>query len=566
MVTRKAITSGLGILRPNIARTLKSRLCSKCWLRKESTISASNTGKYFITTPIFYVNAQPHIGHLHSALLADASYRFQLLKNKDNHIKTLFSTGTDEHGLKIQQSAAKKGLPPIEFCNEISEKFRRLFDAANIGYTDYVRTVEERHVNAVRNFFQTIVDRGHIYKGAYSGWYCISDEAYLTDTQVKEVINSGAKQFISIESGHPVEWNSEENYMFRLSDFQDDLKYWLKSDDRVQPKRFLEELRIWLEDDLRDLSVSRPKDRVSWGISVPNDENHNIYVWVDALVNYLTVAGYPNLSSWPPDVQVLGKDILRFHGIYWPALLMAAGLEPPKKLLCHSHWKINDQKMSKSLGNIVCPFNCIESYSSDGLRYFLLREGTAHSDNNWSDTRVVRLLNAELANSLGNLLNRCSAPSLNPNQEFPSLSLQYLNDISPVGKQLIELIHTLPKEVENHYDNFNFYRAVDVIMAVVHSANVFVQEEKPWELKNMTDRSKLDSILRIALETVRVVGIALLPVIPILASKLLDSIGVMKHNRYWEDIENVFSKENEKYLCNTYKLGSRTKFFSKLKV
>ncbi|XP_066967316.1 methionine--tRNA ligase, mitochondrial [Macrobrachium rosenbergii] len=565
MFNRVAVSGLGGILRPTIHRTWKPLPCSVCLAKRWSSVCSER--KYFITTPIFYVNAQPHIGHLHSALLADASHRFQFLKYKNGLKKTLFSTGTDEHGLKVQQSAANKGVHPLEFCNEISQKFRNLFDAANIGYTHYVRTVEERHVNAVHHFFQTIVDRGHIYQGAYSGWYCISDEAYLTDVQVKEItLQSGIKQFISIESGHPVEWNSEENYMFRLSGFQEDLKYWLKDDCRVQPKRFLEELRKWLEDDLKDLSVSRPKDRVSWGISVPNDENHNIYVWVDALVNYLTVAGFPNLTSWPPDVQVLGKDILRFHGIYWPALLMAADLEPPNKLLCHSHWTVDGQKMSKSIGNIVCPYNCIEAYSSDGLRYFLLREGTPHSDNNWSDVRVARLLNAELANSLGNLLNRCTAPSLNPSQEFPSLNLQYLQNMSAAGKELIELVHNLPKEVENHYDNFNFYRAVDVIMTVVHSANNFVQEEKPWELKTLTDRTKLDSILRITLETVRVVGIALLPITPILANKLLNSIGVMQQNRYWECIENVFSKANEKYLSSSFKLGSRTKLFTKLKV
>ncbi|KAK7077993.1 Methionine--tRNA ligase, mitochondrial [Halocaridina rubra] len=525
---------------------------------------SAKTGSYFITTPIFYVNAQPHIGHLHSALLADASYRFQLLRGREF---TLFSTGTDEHGLKVQQAATNNNISPFQYCDEVSDKFRCLFDAANIGYTDFVRTVESRHVEAVQKFITNLMAGGHIYQGSYSGWYCVSDEAYLTDVQVKEMTtSSGQKQMVSIESGHPVEWNKEENYMFKLSSFQNDLLHWLKDDGRVTPKRFLEELRMWVSEGLIDLSISRPRDRVSWGIPVPGDYMHTVYVWVDALINYLTVAGYPELKLWPPDVQVIGKDILRFHGIYWPALLIASGLEPPRNILCHSHWTVEGQKMSKSLGNVVCPHDRIEKYTTDGLRYFLLRESTTHSDSNWSDTRLVRLLNAELADSLGNLLNRCTAPSLNPRLEFPKLSSSYLQTIPESGSKLMEQLTKLPDDVEGHYCNYNFYRAVDVIMNAVRSANVFVQEEKPWELKNLQDRTKLDSVLRIALETVRIAGIALQPIVPTLAGKVLDCLGILSYDRLWDKMKVGFSREKQGYFETSSSLGRRTKLFNKLKL
>ncbi|XP_063611184.1 methionine--tRNA ligase, mitochondrial-like [Penaeus indicus] len=526
--------------------------------------SETTTGRYFVTTPIFYVNAEPHIGHVHSALLADAAQRFQKLQNPA--ISTTFSTGTDEHGLKIQQSSMASDCDPLAFCNQVSHKFKALFDLVDIGYTDYIRTVEDRHKIAVGHFFNKLKDNGHIYQGNYSGWYCVSDEAYLTELQVREVqLQSGEKQLVSLESGHPVEWNSEDNYMFRLSSFQQDLQYWLNDDQRVQPERYLQQLRGWVSEELHDLSVSRPKKRVSWGIPVPGDSKHTIYVWVDALVNYLTVAGYPDQMVWPPDVQVLGKDILRFHGIYWPALLMAAGLDPPNKLLCHSHWTVEGEKMSKSKGNVVCPKDRVERFTSDGLRYFLLREGTPHSDSSWSDTRAVRLLNAELADSLGNLMNRCTAQSLNPHQQRPPLCPQYKENMPLSGQKLVEQLAVLPDLVEKHYTDFNFYRGIDVIMAAVRQANVFVQEERPWELKNQTDRRRLDSVLRVALEAVCTAGIALQPIVPRLASCLLDATGVPDHQRCWNSLREGFYNVNQDDLSTSYKLGTRTKLFRKIK-
>lgn len=521
---------------------------------------------FFITTPIFYVNAQPHIGHLYSALLADAACRFQQLQGVPMK-SVLFSTGTDEHGSKIEQAAISNGFDPLQFCNSVSPKFKHLFDLADINYTQYVRTVEERHKGAVKHFFSTLMERGHIYLGNYSGWYCVSDEAFLTEAQVHEItLPSGEKRLVSAESGHPVEWNTENNYMFKLSHFQSDLHYWLKDEKRVQPKQFYQQLQRWLNEDLQDLSVSRPSSRVSWGIPVPGDTLHTIYVWVDALINYLTVAGYPNAELWPPDVQVLGKDILRFHGVYWPALLIGVGVEPPRSLLCHSHWTVEGEKMSKSLGNVVCPQDCIKRYSADGLRYLLLRGGTLHSDSNWSEAQAGHLLNVELADTLGNLLNRCTAPSLNPNQLVPPLDPQYLREMPSAGQRLVEQLVELPDTVGKHYHDFNFYHGIEVVMAAARQANTFVQEAKPWELKNLSDSSKLDSVLRVALETVRMVGIALQPVVPTLASQLLDTLGVPVHHRSWDSLNDGFSSAQYNDLSTSFNLGPRRKLFTKIKL
>ncbi|XP_045622416.2 methionine--tRNA ligase, mitochondrial [Procambarus clarkii] len=536
------------------------------WCARNISSETNESKGFFITTPIFYVNAQPHIGHLYSALLADAAFRFQLLQGVPTE-STIFSTGTDEHGLKIQQAAALSGCDPFQFCTSVSDKFKTLFDLANIQYTQYIRTSEERHKYAVKHFFSTLMEMGHIYRGNYSGWYCVSDEAFLTDAQVHEVtLSSGEKRLVSAESGHLVEWNTEENYMFRLSKFQSDLQYWLKDENRVRPKIYHQQLQRWVNDDLQDLSVSRPSTRVSWGIPVPGDELQTVYVWVDALINYLTVSGYPELTLWPPDVQILGKDILRFHGIYWPALLLSMGLEPPRFLLCHSHWTVEGEKISKSLGNVVCPQDYMKLYSADGLRYLLLRLGTPHSDNNWSESSAIHMLNVELADTLGNLLNRCTAPVLNPSQQMPPLNSQYLEEMSLTGQKLVEQLVDLPGAVGKHYSDFNFHRGIDVIMSVARQANAFIQEEKPWELKNLPDRTKLDSVLRIALESVRVSGVALQPIVPTLASQILDTLGVPFHRRSWTSLQEGFRDPQHSHLHDSYNLGLRKQLFTKIRL
>ncbi|VEN35851.1 unnamed protein product [Callosobruchus maculatus] len=481
----------------------------------------------FFTTPIYYVNANPHIGHLYSSVIADAVHRWQDILERGQ--KSEFSTGTDEHGSKIQQAASKRDIPSSIYCATVSEQFKRLSDEFGVGYTKFVRTSDESHKATVGKFWKKLLEEGHIYKSAYEGYYCIQDETFLTETQLKEVTSqNGDKMLVSLETGHSVEWTKEENYMFKLNSFQDDLIHWLKSDENlVRPKIFHKILLDMLSNDLQDLSVSRPSSRVHWAIPVPEDDSQTVYVWLDALINYLTAAGYGKdkeafNQTWPPDVQVIGKDILKFHGIYWPAFLMAAGLELPKTILCHSHWTVDGEKMSKSKGNVVCPFDRAETYTTDGLRYFLLREGVGHSDGNYSDTKVLRILNSELADTLGNLLNRCTGSALNPRQTFPTMDSAALATVRSleVTKSLIEHISNLPETCRCHYADFNFHKVADAIMATLHSANLFFETLKPWELKKKPESHlELNVVLHLTLETLRVVGILLQPMVPKLSEE-----------------------------------------------
>ncbi|KAF4104634.1 hypothetical protein G5714_013965 [Onychostoma macrolepis] len=371
---------------------------------------------YYITTPIFYVNASPHIGHVHSAVTADCLHRYKLLKGYNSR----FATGTDEHGLKIQQAASNAGQEPLSFCTEVSERFKHVFQRCSISYTDYIRTTEPRHRQAVEHFWTVLQSKGFLYKGTYEGWYSTPDESFLTPTQVTDSTDSEGRPIkVSTESSHKVEWMKEDNYMFRLSDFRAKLLHWLRSNPKViQPVKFHDLVLRWLEDDIPDLSVSRQKSRLQWGIPVPGDPEQTIYVWLDALVNYLTVVGFPqNHSQWWTAVHhVVGKDILKFHAIYWPAFLMAAGLPLPQVIYVHSHWTVEGKKMSKSLGNVINPLDAIEKFSVDGLRYFLLRQGVPDSDCDYYDDKVVKMCNSELADALGGLLNRCTAPRLTPHR------------------------------------------------------------------------------------------------------------------------------------------------------
>ncbi|KAK3592057.1 hypothetical protein CHS0354_019313 [Potamilus streckersoni] len=489
---------------------------------------------YFVTTPIFYVNAEPHIGHLYSVVLADAASIWQRLLGNS----VLFSTGTDEHGLKIQQAAQKADMPSLEYCDKISDKFRVLFNKAGIGYSNFIRTTETRHKEAVQEFWRVLHGNGHIYKGVYHGWYSVSDEAFLTEEETREISTAGGTKIrVSAESEQPVTWMEEKNYLFKLSDFKSELTRWLDKG-VIQPQKFEGIVRNLLQD-LPDLSVSRQRDRLSWGIPVPNDDTQTIYVWLDALVNYLTVAGYPHAGfTWPPNCQIVGKDILKFHAIYWPAFLMAANLEPPRQILCHSHWTVEGVKMSKSRGNVVDPMGRIEKYTSDAFRYFLLREGVPHSDGNYSDQQVINYINSEIVNTLGNLLSRSTSLSINSEQIFPYLDKEmYMKHTVAFDRETFENLEQLSIEVDENYSNFNFYKGIESIMSYLHWANGVVQEHKPWELAKSSsdiDQLHLKVVLHIALETLRVSGILLQPVIPNIACKLLNRLGIPPGKRLVE--------------------------------
>ncbi|KAM7389181.1 hypothetical protein PAMP_023174 [Pampus punctatissimus] len=511
-------------------------------LRYTSTHLCTDDRSHYITTPIFYVNASPHIGHLYTAVSADCLHRYKLLQG----FNSKFSTGTDEHGLKIQQAAAAAGKDPLNFCTDVSERFKRLFNSCNISYTDFIRTTEERHRQAVEHFWSVLQSKGLIYKGSYEGWYSTQDESFLTPLQVTNALDSTGKEIkVSVESGHKVEWVKEENYMFRLSAFRSQLLDWLTvNPGAVQPECFYQVVLQWLQEDLPDLSVSRQKKRLQWGIPVPGDPEQTIYVWLDALVNYLTVAGYPDKhwQWWHVANHIVGKDILRFHAIYWPSFLLGAGLPLPQTIHVHSHWTVGGKKMSKSLGNVVDPLKCSQMFTIDGLRYFLLRQGVPDSDCDYTDDKVITLLNAELADSLGGLLNRCIAPALNPAQVYPSFCPQSFPVEQMVsGRAVVEDYHMLdavkglPALVEQHYESMHVYKALEAITACVRQTNKFVHRHAPWKLdrRDSKDLRWLNTIIHVSLECLRIYGTLLQPIVPELSNKLLSKLGVKPGERSW---------------------------------
>ncbi|XP_048369654.1 methionine--tRNA ligase, mitochondrial [Sphaerodactylus townsendi] len=502
--------------------------------------SGSSPGRQLLSTPIFYANGSPHIGHLYSALLADALHRHRELHERGGRL----ATGTDEHGLKIQTTAAAAGSLPQHFCDRVSAEFRELFTQAGISYTDFIRTTEPRHRKAVEHFWASLQDRGWLYRANYEGWYCTAEESFLAASQVTECPDAqGHRHTVSLESGHQVHWTKEENYMFKLSEFQEPLLRWLQGSRlTITPEPFYQQVLQWLKQDLPDLSVSRDRNRLQWGIPVPGDATQTIYVWVDALVNYLTVVGYPDAYHdwWPAACHIVGKDILKFHAIYWPALLMAAGLDPPEQIFVHSHWTVQGQKMSKSSGNVVDPQICFQQYTVDGFRYFLLKQGIPERDCDYYDEKVIKLVNSELADVLGGLLNRCTAPSLNPSGTYPHFSgVCFPRDMSAQdGKglgnactedyKLISSVKELPLQVSSYFERFQIYKALESIIYCARQTNGFIQRHKPWKLscEDPLQQRWRDTILHVTLECLRVYGLLLQPMTPTIADKLLSRLGV----------------------------------------
>lgn len=482
-----------------------------------------------VTTPIFYVNSSPHLGHLYSCLLADAHCRFIKLNSQESR-SVIFSTGTDEHGLKVQQAAAKENLLPGVFVDRVSSQFRTLFDFCDIEYTKFARTSTEEHKDVVGKVWRRLEKSGGLYKTEYSGWYSVQEEAFIPSTQVEEKNGS----HFSTETGQQLEWAEETNWMFRLGKFRENLLSWHNEKLPVCPAQFRGQVHSWLSDsEMPDLSISRPSSRLHWGVQVPGDVDQTIYVWVDALASYLTVSNYPTMESWPPTVQVLGKDILKFHAVYWPAILMCLDLPLPRKLLVHSHWTIDQVKMSKSLGNVVDPTLLVNKYTLDGVRYFLLREGVPHSDGNFSESYLVQLLNLELADTLGNLLNRSTSKGVNKKQFIPQYPPKLLFE-SPTYTDLVKQLIDLSLRVGDLYDSFHFYQGIVQVMAALRLTNQLVQEQEPWRLKGEDDAEKLEWVLSITFETLRISGILLQPVVPHLAGTLLDKLMVGKKERGWD--------------------------------
>ena len=513
-----------------------------------------STTTTFVSTPIFYVNAEPHIGHLYTAVLTDAYARWSRLRGS----KTLFSTGTDEHGLKVQEAAEKAGLPPGVFCDDVSKKFKSTFDNFDITYDDYVRTTEPRHHAAVKKLWDKLWEQGHIYLGKHEGWYCTSDEAFLTDTQVETKVcaATGKEERISVESGHPVVWLSEENFKFRLSAFQKPLLDWLDGSGGealpvVYPESRRNEVREFVSGGLHDLSISRKREDVKWAIPVPEstseeESEHSIYVWLDALTNYLTVTGYgqeglsddPQPSYWPATCHVVGKDILRFHAVYWPAFLMAAGLKLPERIVAHGHWTVDRIKMSKSLGNVVKPEYLKDKYGVDPVRYFLLRDGGLGADGDFNECHLEMRRDSELADTLGNLFTRATGKKILPTMALPPCC--GLAELREQDISLRESLANLENDVPEMYQRMEFGRALRAVMDVLRQTNRYFASEEPWNLRKLGKgdgtaaeeaSARADTVLYHTLESIRICAIYLQPVVPTAAAKLLDFMNASDEER-----------------------------------
>ncbi|MEO9338890.1 methionine--tRNA ligase [Mesorhizobium sp. SB112] len=482
--------------------------------------------KFYITTPIFYPNGKPHIGHAYTAIATDALARFQRLDGKD----VFFLTGTDEHGLKMQQTAEKEGISPKALADKNSAVFREMLAAVGGSNDEFIRTTEERHYKACQAIWKRMADNGDIYLDSYGGWYSVRQEAYFDEGETT-VGEDGVRRE---PLGSPVEWTEEETYFFRLSKYQDKLLELYESNpDFVGPTERRNEVMSFVKSGLRDLSVSRTT--FDWGVPVPGDEKHVMYVWVDALTNYITAAGYPDLDNpkwdyWPAH-HIIGKDIVRFHAVYWPAFLMSAGIELPKRVFAHGFLFNRGEKMSKSVGNVVDPFSLIERYGLDQVRYFFLREVPFGQDGSYSHDAIVNRTNADLANDLGNLAQRSlSMIAKNCNAAVPARGT--LNDAdSEILDKALNSLEIARKAIKDQA----IHHALAAIFAVVADANRYFAAQEPWALKK-TDPQRMETVLHTTIETIRRLAILCQPFIPGSAAKLLDLLSVDQEKRGFEHV------------------------------
>src|SRR5712692_1054791 len=445
---------------------------------------------YFVTTPIYYVNDLPHLGHAYPTVAADVLARFMRLDGRT----VKFLTGTDEHGQKVERSAQALGLTPQQFADRNSAAFREMDRLLDISNDDYIRTTEERHIRGVQALWQELERRGEIYFGRFAGWYCVRDEAFYDEG---ELVDGKAP------TGAEVEWLEEDNYFFRLSAWQDRLlAFYDANPDAVAPRSRRNEVISFVKGGLKDLSVSRTS--FSWGIPVPGDPKHVMYVWLDALTNYLTAAGYPDVESaeystfWPADLHMVGKDILRFHAVYWPAFLMAAGLTPPRRVFAHGWWTVEGEKMSKSLGNFVPPARLVEEYGVDAVRYFVLRELPFGSDGDFSHHAVVSRINSDLANDLGNLAQRVLS-MINKNC---AAAVPQPGTLTAADETLLAASRGLLPRLRVDFAEQAFHRGLEAIWQVVADANRYVDEQAPWALAK-TDRARMATALYVLAEIIR---------------------------------------------------------------
>jgi len=485
----------------------------------------------YITTPIFYVNDLPHVGHAYTVIICDSIARYHKL----NGDSVLFTTGTDEHGLKVDKAAKKNKKPTQDFVNEVSSNFIKLTKKLHVSNSDFVRTTEERHKNSAQAFWQKLDDKNYIYLSKYEGWYSVKDETFY---QEKELINKDGIFYTNDDE--KVEWIEEESYFFKLSHFQDKLiDLYNKNPNFVRPKTRMNEVKSFVNSGLKDLSISRTS--FEWGIRVPKSKNHIMYVWIDALTNYITSLGYPKVnlnknSFWKECIHVIGKDIIKFHAVYWPAMLMAAGYELPKCILAHGWWTNEGKKISKSLGNTIDPDSMINKFGLEQFRYFLLREVPLGNDGDFSEASFINRINADLSNNLGNLIQRVTKfIAKNFNSKIPfdlsqnSSKIEILED----GYKLIDKSEKLMK-------NFELSKIIDEIFHYINKLNKLVDQNQPWKtFKENPEKAGYD--LSVLIEAFRVVSIILQPYIPIAACKILDLLNIHEEQRTFKFVDKTYS-------------------------
>jgi methionyl-tRNA synthetase len=475
------------------------------------------TQRYYITTPIYYVNGAPHIGHAYTSIAADVLARFKRLDGYD----VFFVTGTDEHGQKVEKAAAAAGLEPQAFTDQVSADFRDMAAKMGISYDDFIRTTEDRHKRSTAELWRRLDAAGAIYLGHYEGWYAIRDEAFYDEDELT-TRPDGSKV---APSGAPVEWVREPSYFFRLSAWQDKLlALYDENPEFIAPSSRRNEVISFVRGGLRDLSISRTSFR--WGIPVPGAPDHVMYVWLDALNNYVTACGFPDETAprwkfWPADVHLVGKDIIRFHTVYWPAFLMAAGLPLPKRVSSNGWWVVEGEKMSKSLGNVIEPRQLVATFGLDQIRYFLLREKAFGADGSLSHQAIISRINVELANDLGNLAQRSlSMVARNCEGRLPASG-----PVTSEDWELLSAAAALPDLVRERLDRQAFHDALEDVWKVVRAANGYIDRQAPWALRK-TDLERMGTVLRVLADTVRAVATVLQPFMPESMGRMLDQLGV----------------------------------------
>lgn len=479
---------------------------------------------YYITTPIYYVNDKPHLGHAYTSVACDAIARYMRLDG----MTVKFLTGTDEHGQKVEKSADAAGVPPQAFVDEVSEHFREMGQVLNLTNDDFIRTTQVRHIEAAQAMWKRLEAAGDIYLGGYAGWYATRDEAFYAES---ELVNGKAP------TGADVEWVEEPSYFFALSKYQQPLlDFYEANPDFILPESRRNEVLSFVRGGLKDLSISRTTFK--WGVPVPGDEKHIMYVWLDALTNYWTAAD----GKWPADLHMVGKDILRFHAVYWPAFLMSAKLEIPKRVFAHGWWTIEGEKMSKSLGNVVAPAHLVEKYGLDQTRYFLLREVPFGSDGNFSRQSMFERINADLANNIGNLAQRTlSMIAKNCEGAVPTLDSA---NIQPQDAALMELVRVTSEATHSSArEQMQRCKFAEVIGSILHmssTANEYIDREAPWTLKK-TDLARMNSVLYFLAESIRCIAIMLQPFTPDAAKKLLDQLAVPEDERLFLHLTPAFA-------------------------